>query len=142
MIVDADGYVAVYMPSHHRARRSGYVAQHILVAERALGKPLPAGAVVHHVNEIKSDNRNANLVICHDNAYHKLLHFRARIKSAGGDPNTDRICSTCKRVLPIGAFHRKKADINRECKVCMRNRQGWKPWRPGGLGRPPRGLVV
>jgi hypothetical protein len=48
--------------------------EHVHVAERALGKRLPKRAIVHHVNEIKHDNRPANLVICEDHLYHKLLH--------------------------------------------------------------------
>lgn len=51
---------------------------HVMVAERALGKSLPEGAIVHHVNHIRSDNRNSNLVICPDSAYHHLLHSRER----------------------------------------------------------------
>jgi hypothetical protein len=42
----------------------GAVFESVLIAEKVLGKPLPEGAHVHHVNEIKDDNRNSNLVIC------------------------------------------------------------------------------
>ena len=50
--------------------------EHRAVAERVLGKPLPPGAEIHHVNESKLDNRPENLVICQDHAYHALLHSR------------------------------------------------------------------
>lgn len=49
--LERDGRVLIYRPEHQRAHSNGYVYEHILVAESALGKPLPVRAVVHHVNE-------------------------------------------------------------------------------------------
>lgn len=74
--VSSGGYVRRYTPGHPRADRSGRVLEHILVAEKALGKMLPPGTEVHHVNGDKSDNRNSNLVVCPDGGYHQLLEVR------------------------------------------------------------------
>ncbi len=51
--------------------------EHIYLAEKALGKPLPKGAVVHHMNKKPWDNETPlNLIVCPDQAYHLLLHRR------------------------------------------------------------------
>lgn len=67
---------------------------HALIAERAMGKKLPAGAQVHHVNGIKDDNRPENLVVCPDGKYHALLHLRQRALDACGNAGY-RICAFC-----------------------------------------------
>jgi len=59
---DKSGYIEVYMPAHHRNRRSGYVYEHILVAEEKYGEPITKEYHVHHLNGIKDDNRPENLV--------------------------------------------------------------------------------
>lgn len=70
--------------------------EHVLIAERAMGKPLPAKAEVHHVDESKGNNVPSNLVICQDHAYHRLLHVRMRALDACGNANW-RKCTFCKR---------------------------------------------
>lgn len=94
-IAGKNGYAVVKQPDHPRASSIGYILGHILVAEKAMRKLLPLTAVVHHVNEIKSDNRNSNLVICQDNAYHRLLHQRTRALRAC-DNAAWRKCPYCK----------------------------------------------
>lgn len=74
---------------------TGGVLEHVAIAERVLGRPLPRGAQVHHVNRRRDDNRHANLVICPDHAYHALLHVRERALDACGDVNK-RKCVYCK----------------------------------------------
>lgn len=109
-------YRKVTRHGHPRADVQGHVAIHVLVVERALGKPLPIGAEVHHVDEDKANNAPSNLVVCQDRAYHKLLHARARVVRAGGDPNTQRLCSKCRHALPLAAFNRNQ----NACRECQR----------------------
>ncbi|MBB5414133.1 HNH endonuclease signature motif containing protein [Paraburkholderia atlantica] len=68
--------------------------QHIVIAEKAIGKPLPKGAEVHHINEIRSDNRNENLVVCPDRQYHMILHARQRALDACGHAGWHK-CAYC-----------------------------------------------
>ena len=62
------------------------VYEHIYKAERALGKPLPKGAVVHHMNNKPWDNDTPfNLIVCPNQAYHLLLHRRMKELGYGQD---------------------------------------------------------
>lgn len=88
------GYLRRHCPTHPRSDSNGYIADHILVAERALGKHLPLGAELHHVNGVKDDNRRENLVICPDRAFHFLLHQRQRALDRCGHADW-RPCEVC-----------------------------------------------
>jgi hypothetical protein len=97
-------------------------AAHIVVAEAAIGKQMPIGAQVHHVDGDKQNNRPANLVICQDAEYHMLLHARQRIVAAGGHPDVHRICGRCKALKTIPEMVASKSIGNYRCRDCQRER--------------------
>jgi hypothetical protein len=66
------------------------------IVEDAIGISLPPGAVIHHVDEDRSNNRNSNLVVCPDEAYHNLLHMRLEAQKACGNANWKK-CYVCKQ---------------------------------------------
>ena len=51
----------VHLPTHPRARTKGYVFEHILAVEAALGRHLEPFENVHHRNGVRDDNRLENL---------------------------------------------------------------------------------
>ena len=53
------------------------VYEHRYLAEKALGKPLPKGARIHHTGKTWDNHGFLKLVICPDEEYHQLLHRRA-----------------------------------------------------------------
>ena len=75
IIKHASGYRFIHAPRHGNADEGGYVREHVLIATRALGRPLKQNEVVHHINGDRTDNRNCNLLIC-DRSYHSQLHHR------------------------------------------------------------------
>ncbi len=68
----AHGYALVHMPNHPHAQAGGYVMQHRLVMEEVLGRTLLPDEVVHHINEVKDDNRPENLMILPVGIHHRL----------------------------------------------------------------------
>lgn len=74
----------------------GWKSEHIIVAEKALGKFLPKGAEIHHINGDRMDNSANNLVICQDRAYHMLLHRRTEALKICGHADW-RKCKICKK---------------------------------------------
>jgi hypothetical protein len=73
--------------------------RHVLVAERVLGKQLPKGTIVHHIDETRSNDNPANLVICQNRGYHKLLHRRMKALKETGHANWVQ-CRFCKIYEP------------------------------------------
>lgn len=65
--IEKSGYIRVYMGPYRQR------FEHLLVAEKALGRRLRKGEVVHHINGNKADNRPQNLLIC-SISYHRYLH--------------------------------------------------------------------
>ena len=84
-IKSTSGYVIIYSPNHPHKDMRGYVKRCILIVEKALGRylNLEKKEIVHHINGIKDDDRNENLLVC-DNSYHGFIEMRIRIRRQYG----------------------------------------------------------
>lgn len=115
------GYVAV---THNGKKR----LQHHVVAEAAIGRPLPAGAVVHHVDGNPLNNAPSNLVVCPDQSYHKLIHMRQNALEACGNPSHRR-CFVCReydsvdQMTRVGDSRSGHKHYHRACLAVLRRRE-------------------
>ena len=99
-----NGYVMIYTPSHPNARCDGYVYEHTLVAEEALGRLLLKGEVVDHINSIRFDNRKENLRVYPDQGTHKRAEYFKPLINRGGDPKVSKLCTGCDKIQPRSHF--------------------------------------
>jgi hypothetical protein len=69
--IDKWGYRLLYTPERHKSHPYSY--EHVLVAEKMIGRRLAKGEHVHHLNGVKLDNRPENLLVC-TASEHRILH--------------------------------------------------------------------
>ena len=67
-------YKFVFCPGHPGVNSKGYIYEHILVAEKMLGRFLKSEEVVHHIDENKSNNTPNNLMVFATDADHTRFH--------------------------------------------------------------------
>ena len=114
-------YISTLGYPYFYSRLLGELSVHRYVARRILRKPLPKGAVVHHIDEDRLNFSNDNLVVLQDNSEHTGLHARLRVQKAGGNWRTQKICSRCKQLLDRSSFNKNKTSydgLQYECKEC------------------------
>lgn len=92
------GYVLVHLekgdPMWAMADRNGWILEHRLIVARRIGRPLHQGEIVHHINGIKSDNRDNNLQLLIEKKHNSHLVTK-ELQS--------RICDLESRVVSIEA---------------------------------------
>ena len=61
--VSKEGYVLIKVPEHPKAFK-GWYYEHRLIIEKEIDRILQDWETIHHINEIKIDNRPINLFLC------------------------------------------------------------------------------
>lgn len=127
-MADSRGTVDTRTAPRRKSRFTGkIVREHIILAEQALGKALPAGVQVHHVDDNHNNNSPGNLVVCPDQAYHRLLHTRWDAMLACGNPDY-RKCVVCKEYDTTSNMKFRSHDNNYHHWSCINtyNRNNYK----------------
>lgn len=76
--VDKEGYVLILRPDHPHANAAGYVREHRLIMENALGRHLLPTEVVHH-KKGRAQNDPDLLVLYPSNADHLRAELTGRV---------------------------------------------------------------
>lgn len=121
----SNGYIRIFSPKHPRQHK-GFVYEHILEVEKKIGRFLRKKEMVHHLNEIKSDNRSENLYLCKDQREHSRIH--AGWEKINGE--WWRNCGGCKKKLKLknNFYFRKNGLSISKCKKCndLKKATWWK----------------
>jgi len=92
------------------------VREHRQIVEKVLGKPLPKGSVIHHIDENRMNNANNNLVLCPSYGYHRQIHMRMDALRATGHADW-RKCPYCHQYdSPENMVHEKVRSVHRLCR--------------------------
>jgi len=89
------GYILIKKPNHPYAhKRTGYVLEHRLVIEQAIGRYLEPNEEVHHINGVKDDNRLENLELT-TSSEHQIKYHSQKGKPVGYRLNVFSKCREC-----------------------------------------------
>lgn len=77
-IATKDKYIKILIKGHPRADCYGYVLRSHIVVEKAIGRYLELGEVVHHINHNRIDDRLENLYLFSKQRDHRKFHILER----------------------------------------------------------------
>lgn len=84
------GYIYISKPEHPFCNGDGDIAEHRLVMEAKIGRYLTKNEIVHHINEIRDDNRPENLMIMTPSE-HTKHHSAGRVWTGDREKQRQRV---------------------------------------------------
>ena len=113
-----DGAGYIHTQGYRRIRNDNGESrgEHIIIVECILGRCLKDDQQVHHVDQDKANNKNANLVVCPDTGYHQLLHKRQRALDACGNANFVKCCHCQQHDDPTNLIRQARYSYHSECR--------------------------
>lgn len=111
-MAEINGYFNSYLPLHPRATTNGMVYDHILVAEKKIGRYLKPDEVVHHIDEDRGNNIEENLLVFRTKsdhtAFHKGKDYVLDNEGIAYVPNKSNYCVDCGKEINKAATRCEK----------------------------------
>lgn len=124
--IDSMGYYILYMPEHHKARSHGMVYEHVVMAEKKIGRKLRDDEVVHHEDENKLNNDLDNLYVFATGADHARYHktgIKVKVEDYYISPTLKRNCDICDKEFNYIESHEDTAKYcSKECQGLSRRK--------------------
>ena len=91
-------YKYIYDPRHQKALNDGCVYEHVIIAEKILGRPLSSEEVIHHKDENRKNNDPSNIMVFRTNEDHSRYHKqKSGLREMGDKTYTcDKIKTLCE----------------------------------------------
>lgn len=128
--INDSGYVCISCPDHPRANM-GYVREHVLVMEKALGRYILSTEAVHHIDGNRQNNFLGNLMLFRFQGQHVAYHYRLKAFEVCGHYDW-RKCSFCQQYdHPDNLYIRGDNELVRHRHCANKYKKEWYARRKG-----------